>query len=84
MHYKIELVDDEYCTAGTANFDNRSFRLNLEITTAFADADFAGQVAAMLEHDLSQARPMHSDELSQRSVWYRFAVRAARVTAPVE
>lgn len=84
MHHKIVLVDDEYCTVGTSNFDNRSFRLNFEITMAFADADFAGQVAAMLENDFTQTRPMLGSELNQRSFWYRFAVRTSRLSAPVQ
>jgi cardiolipin synthase len=84
MHHKIMLVDDEYCTVGTANFDNRSFRLNFEITMAFADADFAAQVKKMLESDFTQARPMLGSELAQRSFWYRFGVRAALLTAPVQ
>ena len=84
MHHKVVLVDDEYCTVGTANFDNRSFRLNFEITMAFADTNFAGQVAAMLENDFAQSRPMRGDELARRNFWYRFAVRAARLSAPVQ
>jgi len=84
MHHKILLVDDEYCTVGTANFDNRSFRLNFEITMAFADADFARQVEAMLENDFTHSQPMLGDELRQRSFWFRFAVQAARLTAPVQ
>jgi len=84
MHHKIVVVDDEYCTVGTANFDNRSFRLNFEITMAFADADFTRQVAAMLEDDFADSRPMRGDELSNRSFWYRFAVRASILTAPIQ
>jgi cardiolipin synthase len=84
MHHKIVLVDDQYCTVGTANFDNRSFRLNFEITMAFADADFADQVAKMLESDFTQSRPMRGIELSQRNFWYRFGVRAAMLTAPIQ
>jgi len=84
MHHKIVLVDDEYCTVGTANFDNRSFRLNFEITMAFADADFTAQVARMLEDDFTQTRPMKLTELNEQNFWHRFAVQAARLTAPVQ
>lgn len=38
----------DYATVGTANFDNRSFRLNFEITIAAADTDFAAEVGRML------------------------------------
>lgn len=84
MHHKVMLIDDTYCTIGTANFDNRSFRLNFEITMALADSNFAGQVADMLEQDFVQARPMQLHELAERGFWFRFAVRAARLTAPIQ
>jgi len=41
MHPKGMLIDDGYCTIGTASFDNRSFRLNFEVTMVFADEDFS-------------------------------------------
>ncbi|MDX1438469.1 MAG: cardiolipin synthase, partial [Rubricoccaceae bacterium] len=40
MHQKVCLVDNDYATVGTANMDNRSFRLNFELTCLFNDADF--------------------------------------------
>lgn len=84
MHHKVMLIDDEYCTIGTANFDNRSFRLNFELTMGIHDADFTSEVAQMLETDFSHARRVQPGELEQRSLWYRFWVRAARLAAPVQ
>jgi cardiolipin synthase len=84
MHHKVVVVDDTYCTVGTANFDNRSFRLNFEITMAFADRDFTRQVTAMLENDLSHARLVRPGELQEHGFWFRLAVQAARLTAPVQ
>ena len=84
MHHKVVLVDDEYCMVGTANFDNRSFRLNFEITMAFADRDFTAQVAAMLAQDIADARLVRTGELQEHGFWFRLAVRAARLTAPVQ
>jgi cardiolipin synthase len=84
MHHKVTLIDDQYCTVGTANFDNRSFRLNFEITMAFSNPDFTSQVAKMLENDFANARSVSAGELDGKSWWYRFAVRAARLTAPVQ
>ena len=37
---KILLIDDDVATVGTANFDNRSFRLNFEITAVVVDPEF--------------------------------------------
>lgn len=83
MHHKVMLVDDEYGTIGTANFDNRSFRLNFEITMAFANRDFADQVAKMLETDMTHCRAVRTGELQEHGYWFRFMVRAANLTAPV-
>jgi len=43
LHEKVMLIDEDVATVGTANFDNRSFRLNFEITGVVADAAFAAQ-----------------------------------------
>jgi len=40
------------------NFDNRSFRLNFEITAAVADDAFASDVEHMLDADFSKSRLM--------------------------
>lgn len=84
MHHKVVVVDDAYGTVGTANFDNRSFRLNFEITMAFADRDFTRQVTEMLENDFAHARLVRPGELQEHSFWFRLAVQAARLTAPVQ
>ena len=84
MHQKVMLVDDTACTIGTANFDNRSFRLNFEITMAVRDEDFAGQVRRMLEQDLADSRLVSVNEVRNRGFWSRFAIRAARLMAPVQ
>jgi len=83
LHQKVVLVDDTFATVGTANFDNRSFRLNFEITAAIANADFAAEVAAMLESDFANARLMDRDEYDQKPLWFKVAVRSARLAAPV-
>jgi cardiolipin synthase len=84
MHQKVMLVDDDYCSVGTANFDNRSFRLNFEITMVFADPAFAAQVAAMLEHDLENSRLAAAHELTNASPWFRLKVRIARLMSPIQ
>ncbi len=54
MHQKVLLVDEFASMVGTANFDNRSFRLNFEITAIILDARFASEVEAMLEDDMAR------------------------------
>lgn len=83
MHQKVIVVDD-HCTIGTANFDNRSFRLNFEITMEVADPAFTAQVAAMLERDFTDARQSKAADVQSRGFWFRFATRACRLLAPVQ
>jgi len=83
MHQKA-LVVDEVSAVGTANFDNRSFRLNFEITAFVLDPEFTQQVVAMFEEDFRRSRPMTPTDLDDRPFWFRPAVRAARLTAPIQ
>lgn len=84
MHQKVMLVDDETCTVGTANFDNRSFRLNFELTIAVFDQSFSGQVAQMLERDLSNSRLVGAQEVKEKGFWWHFGMRSARIMSPVQ
>jgi cardiolipin synthase len=83
MHHKVVLVDDDFAAVGTANFDNRSTRLNFEMMLLFADVPFASQVARMLEHDFSNCRQTVAEEFAERGLWFHLAVRVARLMAPV-
>ena len=84
LHEKVMLIDRSFATVGTANFDNRSFRLNFEITAVIADQDFASQVERMFEADFATSRLMDPGEYDRKPWWFRFGVRLARLTAPVQ
>lgn len=82
MHQKVLLVDHRVASVGTANFDNRSFRLNFEITAVVLDEGFNQQIAEMLEADFVRATPMAYDALSGKSYFFRLLSRAAALTSP--
>lgn len=84
MHQKVILVDDVAASVGTANFDNRSFRLNFEITAMVADSTFVEEVEQMLQDDFAASRKVGPNEYSDRPFWFRLAVRLARLTAPIQ
>lgn len=84
MHQKVMLIDDNYCTIGTANFDNRSFRLNFELTLVFVDPAFAAKVDEMLGEDFSRSRRVQAEELQAKGFWFRLGVRVARLMAPIQ
>ncbi len=84
LHQKVMLIDDAIATIGTANFDNRSFRLNFEITAAVTDPVFAAEVERMFEEDFSRSRLVEEGEVDRKPWRFRFAVRLARLTAPIQ
>ena len=71
-------------TVGTANFDNRSFRLNFEITAMIADTEFSAEIEKMFEADFARSTEMHMADLNKKSFWFKLATRLARLTSPVQ
>jgi cardiolipin synthase len=83
MHHKVLVVDDDLAAVGTANFDNRSVRLNFELMLIFADRKFAAEVAGMLEDDFTNCHQTTTADFANRPIWFHFAVRLARLMAPI-
>jgi len=83
MHQKVFLVDSDYAAVGTANFDNRSFLLNFEITCLVNDAGFCANVEEMLLHDFASSTQIGENELRDRSFLFRLATQTTRLLAPV-
>ena len=84
LHQKCFIVDDILAGVGTANFDNRSFRLNFELTVLVHDPAFVGAVAAMLTDDLERAVPVAATAFQRNRFTRRLLIRLARLTAPVQ
>jgi len=84
LHEKVMLIDNQVATVGTANFDNRSFRLNFEITAVVMDQLFALTVEQMFTDDFENSREMRPGELDEKGFGFRLAVRLARLSAPVQ
>ncbi len=83
LHQKVILVDDEIAGVGTVNFDNRSFRINFEITLWFTHPQTIAAVAAMLETDFAASRPTTADDLGRRSFVFRLVAQAAKLFSPI-
>ena len=84
LHQKVFVVDDSVAAVGTANLDNRSFRLNFEVTAIVLDQNFTSQVGRMLENDFARARKMTLAEIEEKPIWFKAAARAAYLTAPLQ
>jgi len=84
LHAKSIMIDDLSAGIGTANFDNRSFRLNFEVMAFVREPDFVQQVKAMFEADFADSREMQPGDFDNKSYWYRLGARLSRLTAPVQ
>lgn len=84
LHQKVMLIDQRMAAVGTANLDNRSFRLNFEIMAFSNDPIFVDEVDQMLTDDLTHSREATVEDFTGRSFWFRAACRAARLMAPVQ
>jgi len=84
LHQKIMLVDEDLAVIGTANLDNRSLRINFEISLLFQDTEFADQIEQLLEADFNQCSPVEGNELAKKSIWFRLAARVARLLSPLQ
>lgn len=83
LHQKCLVVDDHFAAVGSANFDNRSFRLNFEVTLAVEGREFAAQTAAMLERDLADSIEVGREDYDDRTLLIKAGARAARLLAPI-
>ena len=70
LHAKTMLVDNELAVIGSANVDNRSFRLNFEIVAAIYGSEAANRLASEFEVDLRRSREVRPSHLARRG-WPR-------------
>ena len=83
MHQKAFLIDDFGAGIGTANLDNRSFRLNFEITLLGVNYELAGRVKAMLSEDFARSREVSHEEIGERNALFKLGAAGARLLSPI-
>jgi cardiolipin synthase len=82
LHSKALLVDDHLAIVGSANFDQRSFRLNFEASLLFDDAGVAAELAQQIEREFAHAPRVRDDR--DRSLWRsRLPEAFARLLSPL-
>jgi len=81
LHSKTMVVDDDCGFVGTANFDNRSFRLNYEICALVYGPALTIPLGAQFEYDLRQSQrvPAHR----RLAFWQRLGDATARLFSPL-
>jgi cardiolipin synthase A/B len=83
LHQKVVLIDDVAAAIGSANLDNRSFRLNFEIMVLTVHRGFAAEVEAMLMRDFAQTVEIDRGEYRDAPAWRKITMHLARLFAPI-
>lgn len=83
LHAKTLVVDDAVAIVGTANFDNRSFRLNFEVTALLFDGPTTQRLAEIFERDLEHARLVTAAARRHVGFGGRLFEGTARLLSPV-
>jgi len=71
IHQKVMIIDREWCTIGSTNFDPRSFRINDEVSVAIYDVATAEELAAEFENDIRGAHEWTLERWNARTFGHR-------------
>jgi cardiolipin synthase len=77
------VCDDDVAIVGTANLDNRSFRLNFEVAAIIFCADASATLASAFERDQHGCREILRGDLERQSLLRRFGQASARLMSPL-
>jgi len=81
LHAKTAIVDETVALIGTANLDNRSFRLNFEVCAVVYGPELTRPLAAQFETDLQSSGAVRGNR--HQSFWRRLGDAIARLFSPL-
>lgn len=83
IHAKTLVVDDFFAAVGTANMDNRSFRLNFEVSAILYGPEHAEDLATQFKADLQLSKEVNAASRRSISLRWRAAEAGARIFSPL-
>jgi cardiolipin synthase len=83
LHTKSVLVDKRIAIFGSVNFDQRSLRLNFEISLIVYNEDFCNKLQKLITTYLDKSDYVTLDEWSKRPQWHHYLENAAHLTSPL-
>lgn len=72
LHGKVAVVDDEWSTVGSSNYDGFSLFVNQEANIVVKDSDFAQSLRDHIRHGVEDAVRIHPDEF-RNTPWHKRA-----------
>jgi len=83
LHTKSLMVDRKAAIFGSVNFDQRSLRLNFEISLIVYDNEFCATLQALIESYLAQSDYVNPKLWAERPRWQHYLENAAHLTSPL-
>ncbi len=83
LHSKCIIVDDEFVTIGSTNFDFRSFEHNFEGNLFFYSRDFNRQMTDIYREDLTRCSRVIPAEWRRRPLARRALESVVRLLSPI-
>lgn len=83
LHAKTMTVDGELCTAGSTNFDIRSFRLNFESNAFIYDEEVTSKMNEQFLKDMERCRPYTQKDRDEITVYEKAAESISRLLTEI-
>jgi cardiolipin synthase len=83
LHAKTFVIDGEWLTIGSMNFDNRSMALNDEATLMVRDRTIGQRMVQVFFDDLRYAQQVTIEQFRRRSWFERLTEQAAKLITRV-
>ena len=77
IHCKVMVIDGAWTSVGSANFDDRSFRLNDEANLNVFSKTLAAEQSRLIDLDIAQSKKMILRRWARRAVTRRFYEKVA-------
>ena len=83
LHTKSLLIDKRIAIFGSVNFDQRSLRLNFEISLIVYNEDFCKTLEKLIESYLAQSDLVDPKKWAKRPRWHHYLENAAHLASPL-
>ncbi len=83
LHAKAMIIDDNFVTAGSTNFDFRSFENNFECNLLIYDTEINRKMRAIFFNDLKRCKKLTLEQWKKRPLPQRFLESLLRLVSPI-
>lgn len=83
LHTKSLLVDRRIAIFGSVNFDQRSLRLNFEISLIVYNDDFCAKLNNLIESYIAKSNFVDPQVWAKRPRWHHYLENVAHLTSPL-